>query len=442
MRHHALTRLHGLVRHLGTVRAAVVAALVTRLAGAVVFLVQPQAFPMRDYEIDASQSVSFGTQVLRRPQSVPLGEDETAYDALARALLRGDGYLLDRNWVMARRGELTAYGGAVYPLFVAAIYGVTGNAFPAVVLLQIALATLAVWGIARIAARAAGTRAAPWAAWVAALHPGLIMAPSLLMTEALSIPILVGLVLLAQRWLERPTARLALGLGALAGFGVLVRSPLGPQSLAIGAAALLGAALAHAATRRQLVRQAALGILAGLVVTTPWIARNWVRYDRFLPTDSKSGVNLWMFNRPDEAPGWPALGRLNEAQRDVAFRSLALQNIRDYPGWFARRTLARAVQFWSPVPRRIGTPVAWLGVLLYGGVTALGLAGLVLLAVNARSAPASWPVLAAFAVGWALSAMTAVGLRHRLTVEPLIVVGAGVALAAAIARLRAAKVDA
>ncbi|MCH8959803.1 MAG: hypothetical protein IH820_00350, partial [Bacteroidetes bacterium] len=63
---------------------------------------------------------------------------------VGRAILRGDGFVLQRGWVITQPGQPTAYGGALYPLFVAAIYGATGNAFPAVVAVQILLSVAAV----------------------------------------------------------------------------------------------------------------------------------------------------------------------------------------------------------------------------------------------------------------------------------------------------------
>ena len=151
----------------GTVRAAVWAAAIVRMSAAVVLLVRPGAFPMRDYDQPVDQAESLQQQILHRPTVFPLAEDELAYDALARSILRGDGYVMERGWVITQSGQPTGYGGALYPLFVAAIYGATGSAFPAVVMVQIVLSVAAVAGMAAVASTLAGPRAALITAWFA-----------------------------------------------------------------------------------------------------------------------------------------------------------------------------------------------------------------------------------------------------------------------------------
>jgi hypothetical protein len=410
-------------------RLALTVGATLRVLAAVVLLALPQHFPMRDYEVVAPADLTWGERALYRPRYAPIAEDETAYDALGRSIAAGDGFLLGSHWVIARAGEPTAYGGALYPMFVAAVYKVTGGLFPPVVALQLLLSIAAVYGVGRIGAFVGGRPTEALAAWGAALHPGLVMAPSLMMTEALSIPGAVAIVLAAKAWLDAPSVRRAALCGLLIGAAFLVRSPLGLMGLAVSGVALLVRWKRGAGETRSLLQQAAVALVTAAVVLAPWVARNQARYDRFVLSDTKSGVNLWAFNRPPEAPGWPNVDRLNEAERDAHFRQLARRNITRYPGWFTATTLSRALRYWWPVPRRAVNLVHWAGVAVYTLATLLAMLGLILLFRRLRRFGPEWLVVTGVAVSWGLSALTAVGLRHRLTGEPLLMVCAGLALA-------------
>ncbi len=422
-------------------RTPIWAAAAARFGVAVILFVAPQMFPMRDYYQPALEpSSSIIQRMLHRPRMFPLAEDELAYDELARSILRGDGYVLQRGWVITQPGEPTAYGGALYPLFIAAIYGATGNAFPAVVVVQILLSVAAVAGIARIGTAVGGDRAGLAAAWLGAVHPGLAMAPSLLMTEALSIPIIIGIVLAVIRWREMPTVYRASVAGGLVGLGFLVRSPLG----LMGISAVIAVTWLRAAEHgpRGALRHIAAAALSAAIVMAPWTARNWVRYDRFLPADTKSGVNLWMYNRPPGVAGWADITGMNEGEVDAMYRERAWQNLREHPGWFARTTLARGARYWWPVPRNAGTLPHWAGLVAYAVITTSALIGMAILVGRLSGPHPAWLVLAPFSVGWGLMAITATGLRHRLTVEPLMVVGAAVGIVFVISAARKARADA
>ncbi len=418
-----------------SVPAALAAATVARIAVAVALLLYPSAFALRDYDAVAPPDLSRIEGVLYRPRFHQIAEDELAYDDLGRSIARGDGWVVERGWVISDPGQPTAYGGALYPLFIGIIYALTANAFPAVVLVQVALSVAAVAGIARIGRAVGGPTTELLAAWAAALHPGLVMVPSLLMTEALSIPCLIAVILAGGALARRPSRGTAVLCGALLGTAFLIRSPMGVISAVVFAAAFVIRHIRDRGTLRTLLGRATLLLLTATITLAPWITRNWVQFDHLVVSDTKSGVNVWMFNRPEEASRWPETEHLNEAERDALFRTLALANLAHHPGWFVKRTLVRAVRFWWPVPQRVGAPLLWLGVAVYVAATLLALPGVVLLLRRLGGFGMEWLVAAAIGAGWTLSALTAVGLRHRLTVEPLFMVTAAMAVASLLQRL-------
>jgi MYXO-CTERM domain-containing protein len=120
---------------------------------------------------------------------------------------------------------------------------------------------------------------------------------------------------------------------------------------------------------------------------------------------------------------------LNEAERDAHFRGLALQNIARNPEWFAGVTVRRVLRYWWPVPHRTVNVVQWVGVGAYTLATVLAMLGLLLLVRRRRRSGPEWLVVTGVTVAWGLSSLSAVGLRHRLTGEPLLMVCAGLALA-------------
>jgi len=414
-------------------RAVLWAAVVLRLSVAVLLFAAPQFSPFRDYGVEDTDAGAI-ERIWRRPAVIAIAEDELAYDAIARSIASGEGWVSDRNWMLARPGQPTAYGGAVYPLFVGILYLISANGFPLVVLAQLALSIWAVFGLMRIGRTLGGESAGIAVGWLSALHPGLVVVPALLMTEALSIPIVVAIVVLALRLTKSVTVPAALVAGAMIGTGFLVRSPLGLMALGC----VVGALAVHGARRawRPALVGAGAALAAMVLVLTPWTVRNFVHYDRFMPADSKSGVNLWMFNLPPGVtPRWDEIGQLGEGEADALYRERALDNIKGNLGWFIGETSSRAVRFWWPVPRRLGTPLHWLGVAAYTALTFAALAGVLALLLRALMGDGgALVVVMPLVIGWGLMAITAVGLRHRLTVEPLLLICAGTFLCTFIER--------
>lgn len=85
-------------------------------------------------------------------------------------------------------------------------------------------------------------------------------------------------LLLAVRWQQRGSPRWqdALYSGAVQGALLMVR----PESLVIGVIALLTAFFQWRTNRHRWAQQAAVFALGTLLVTAPWVGRNWVRYGR------------------------------------------------------------------------------------------------------------------------------------------------------------------
>jgi len=452
-------------------RTVFVVALGVRLGAVAAGYAAPRALALRDYRVAQAPCPSLWRYLNRRPQcGAVLAEDEVAYDALGRSIAAGRGFVIESVWLYNRPGEPTAYGNFLYPAFVGAVYFATGDSVLALLVLQALLGALAAAGVARAAAGLVGgsasggtrpggsaygrtpeaaasdpegRRAASWAGILAALHPGLVLASAMVMSEALVVPILVAVYLTWAGFLESPGWRRAALTGALGAAACLTRSPALYALPVMMVAALAGRGAERA--RRPVLLLAVVAVAALLMA--PWAARNAVRFGAFVPTDTKAGGNLWLFNHPspnlalevwrdapDAHPPPAPIEGMNEAQAERHFRRLAVDFIRERPLSVAGATALRLGLFLVPVPRHNRLPALRAAVAaLYLVVTWLGLAGL----WRARKCPRG-RALAGLSLTWVLLlCLTAVGLRHRLSIEWVLVAGAGLALSALLAPRRA-----
>lgn len=230
----------------------------------------------------------------------PLTHDEHEYLALARSLASGQGFVYDDAH---ESGTAQRFGRAPgYPIFLAALDAgrPVPEATPAIVkLAQSVVGAFTVWLIGIIALRAAGRRAAMWAAWIAALYPPLVALPSYALSETLYSAVALAAAYAVQVAADTATknrsvdahrgaiARATLG-GVLAGIAALIR-PAMLFYLPIATAWLL--------YRRQLPVAIAVAA-ASLATIAPWTVRNYVVYDRVVLIASEGGVTFWTGNHP------------------------------------------------------------------------------------------------------------------------------------------------
>jgi hypothetical protein len=222
------------------------------------------------------------------------------YRALAHNLVEGDGFSLPG--VDSPALEPSAEHPPVFPVVLAGleVLGLDGPGEQ-----RIALATLAAAGVLLVIVlgrRLAGPLAGLVAGGIAAVHPLWIQHPGLLMSEAVHLVIVPGVLLAAVAVLDRPSWRRAALLGGLAGLAGLVRAE------AVGLVLLVGlpAAVLAAGGWRARARWAGLVLLGAAVVVGPWLLRNQRELDT-LTMSTNSGKTLMGANCVDTFSG-PKLG--------------------------------------------------------------------------------------------------------------------------------------
>ena len=370
------------------------------------------------------------------PKYVPQS-DAGQYHDLATNLASGRGFSL---YFPQLAMHPTAFRPPLYPAVLGFVYWLFGPSIVAGRLLNMTIGVVVVLLAAMVATRLANVRAGLLAGFCVACYPPLIANDVTLLSEPLSLGLLLGLVLaLSER-------RVLLG-GALCGLLVLTR----PSAQGIALVALLWV-LTQVGWRRS------LGFLAvTALVVTPWLVRNWIQLGSPILVTS-NGFNLAAMYSPEaKAEGHfvdpvfnPAFGdyrllQFDEVAWQRSLQHLAVGAVTDDPMQVAYVAGRNATHFAELVPKanypaevedgrnitfrswtlptfylvtlaglwgittRWRNPTTWLLVALVGYST---ITSLVLVAVPRLRAP--FDLMCCIGFGIALDAL----IRHRQSGSP------------------------
>jgi 4-amino-4-deoxy-L-arabinose transferase-like glycosyltransferase len=308
-----------------------------------------------------------------------------------------------------------------------------------IVTVMCGVATIVV--LAAVARRVAGERAAVAAAWIAALYPNLWMNDGLVMSESISTLCVSAVLLSALRWRAAPSTSRAVVLGALLGLAALARSEL---VLAVPLVALW-----CLWPNRRAWRQPLLVMVAAGVTVAPWAVFNLVRFERPVLLTTNDGTTLGgtycdeAFQGPDlgnwsllcvaDPPG--VLSDEDPSVRSARLRSQAVAYAREHvdrlPLVVAAR-LGRSVDLYR-LDRLVDQDegeeryrwASWAGIVTWWVLAPLAVVGL------RRIDRASRRLLLVPVVTVLVTTVLFYGAhRIRSPLEPTVVVGAGVAIAA------------
>lgn len=247
---------------------------------------------------------------------------------------------------IVQRGEYAAFDGApdanfppAYPLAIALpiAAGVPPIAAAKAVNLACTAASVVLFGeLAKLWFAAPAGYAA---AGLAALHPRLVLLPTLAASENLFLPLLLAWLHAASRWLHSGRRTWAWLAGAFLGLATLTRS--------VAVALWLPLLVTSLALRRR-GRAVAAGLLAILLaaaaVMMPWWLRNGVQLGLWSPLSTSAGINLFMGNNAAATgrylPAWkealeavdPGAASAGVAERHRRATRAALAWILAHPG--------------------------------------------------------------------------------------------------------------
>lgn len=204
--------------------------------------------------------------------------DPAYYDEWARRILKG-----------GPAGEGVFYGLPLYPYFLALVYSLTGASVMAAKVAQALLGLVTIFFIYKTAERLSGPRPALWAAGLAAVYGPLFFHESILIPEALSLPLYSASLYLCLKLWEAPTVRRAVLCGVLLGLATLTKAGVLPFAFVLIAALFLRKA-------RSSKKDAAALALAFFAVLAPVTAHNWFVGKDLVPLTSHSGFNFYIGN--------------------------------------------------------------------------------------------------------------------------------------------------
>ncbi len=373
--------------------------------------------------------------------------DPLLYHTLADALAHGHGYNLEQIY---QRSHPTASHPPLYPLYLAVFVKFGLTTFSAQRAISCLLGTACVILLGLLGRRVAGERAGLLAAGLGAIYPQLFMVDGTLIAESLYAPLVVLVLLLAYRWIDRPAPVQAALLGAAIGLATLTRSD------GIFLAVLLVPPLVLWRGGGQRVTLLAVSVLATALVLSPWLIRNWVQFERF-PLLSTNGALTQLATNCDETYYGDRVGFV---AHQCALRSSCLKieaevpqsecllreargYLRDHLGRLPVVVAARIARLWNVyAPRNdLNYGLLWarqrttakLGMAMYALLVPLAVLGVVLLRRRRRPV---FPLVAMFLLAMIVAVIAFGFSRYRLSAEPALVVLAAVGVDRLTARFR------
>jgi 4-amino-4-deoxy-L-arabinose transferase-like glycosyltransferase len=392
--------------------------------------------------------------VLLATDDLPIRDDSADYIRLGQLVADGNGF---GESLLAAGGGPTAFRPPGYPIFLGAVFRLTGDSVTAARLVQVVLGVLTVALIGLVARQLFDRRHALVAAGLAAVYPPLILAGNAVLTEAVSLPLQMLVLVACLRYRQRAGGLwLPAACGLLIGLCILTR----PANIALLVPACL--LVVTARTWRGLL-PAGVVIAAVAVTLAPWQVRNQADFDGFVPITTADGfvlagvynaqadedpVSRGVWRAPTVVPGPAALfedASLDELELADALRDQAVDYAVDHPAYVPVVVGTNLRNLFDLGGRQVtdvshrseGYGRGWSAVWLfsYGIVALAAIAGAV--SKRARSAPpAVWLVPVLFVLVTVPTLGTA---RYRAPVEPFLVLLGSLAVIAAADRLRGPK---
>lgn len=279
-----------------------------------------------------------------------MGQDAYHYDALARSLLAGEGYVL--------QAQPTAFRAPGFPGWLALVYGLSGSSYAAAYLSMIVLGLIAVWATYRAGVELGGETLGRLAGLCLALYPPHVYTTTIFASENLFVTLLALTTWLGVRALRSTQLLSYAAFGAVLGLAVLTRP------FVILALPLLALVVVLRERSWAGWRAAALLCLATAALVAPWTVRNTISMQHPVVLTTSGGPTFWGGNNDrvlnearfaggwvasDQLPGWQILKDTDsEVQRDALQwqwgKNWVRAHLADMPGIVG----ARALRFLLP----------------------------------------------------------------------------------------------
>ncbi len=370
-------------------------------------------------------------------------------ERIAYNLLAGKGFSLTAYWTTATGGP-TAAVPPFYPYFLALMF----KLFPAgghlvVQFVQAIASSLICISGYFIAKSIFNREIARLSALLMCFSIFLVKAP-LMISRTVFFILLLSLALLSTLKLAQEA-----GFWQWMGYGLLVgATALNSQEIFIFLPFALGWVVYHNPAGWKVKLQGlCLTLTVMLLLISPWLVRNYIVFQRFVPLVSSFGINLWEGNNPNASGSnylyprgrWELDNSLklrmtplmNEVERSQVMRQAALEFIRQHPRRFVYLRAKSFFYFWfshynleelQGYPRNIVTLVATLIMNL------LAFVGMVLCYRRFSGAMLLVLLFVGFSFVYTLTHAHVI-YRYRLPLDPYLLMFAAVSLEAAYVKL-------
>jgi len=360
---------------------------------------------------------------------------------IARAMVLGRGY---SDPLFAETGP-TAIAAPLYMLLMAGVFKVFGiyTTVSGLVILSLdcLFSALTCLPIYFIGCESFGAAVGGWAAWAWALFPFSIFHSTQLISDVCLATLLLTCIFLTTLRFERPAP-----LAAWAGFGLLWGITALDNPSVLSLLPFLCGWVCYRLHRQGRAWRMPVTVagLALVLVISPWVARNYHVFHRFIPFRDNFWQNIYIGNNADSLHfNWAAshtattpeemeeFYRLGELGFMAKKREQAIEFIRSHPRFVACLTLRRIVQtwtrFWSlPAGGRLDEtfdpdePFDPAAIIFCTGLTVLSLTGL--WRAFALHSTVAWPYALALLVFPLIYYLTNTFERYRHPIDPEIVI--------------------
>jgi 4-amino-4-deoxy-L-arabinose transferase-like glycosyltransferase len=263
--------------------------------------------------------------------------DENYYYPLAEQITRGawpDGYIV--------RPPL-------YPLYLAAIFGVFGVGFTPALVISSLLRGGLVLGVGLLGKRLVSRPAGLAAAALVAVYPMLIFTYTRFVSAIVYIPLFVLSFWLVERALASERTGDTIAAGAASGLAALARSTSLFFTIVV-AIWIAGRKSRHGRFSKRNLATAGLLVATMLAVVSPWTVRNAVVHRSLILIDNSSAYNLWLITSGKDVreatKEWESWGGQGERQKIGYARWL--ERMRDDPGFHITRMATVIPKLFTP----------------------------------------------------------------------------------------------
>jgi len=290
--------------------------------------------------------------------------DAGDYHRLATGLVQGHGYVNSA-------GVSTAWRPPVYPLFLAGIYKLVGIDVQRATIVQAVVGSLTVLMLIALGAMMIGWRPALLAGVIAAIYPGFVWLPRLLLSENLSLFLLLLILCVAILYFRTSQIIWMIVFGVLCALSTLVRG----ANLLLPIALAAGLLITRFRNWKLLIAPLAVMTVVFVLTLLPWTIRNYRVFHEFVPIATQDGLALYGSYWPPQQNGKRIWGSLpldgdpavlaasqtgNEVSASRYLQRVTLERLRENPSFFFRLIPSKLVSLvvpldWEVFPHAQGT---------------------------------------------------------------------------------------